>query len=191
MLSWEKYLSLTASAVGFLFWVMLMRDIEYCMRYAANCNRCPKYRKCEREYQRELDQRNGGESVGDYVTCKYCGIVPRGHVCTHRKSRVKSLDSESVKFRNTKAWMRKSIEIKRRDRYLCQCCLNNLYNTLSMLSYKGVEVHHITSIREDYNRRLDNNNLITLCSYHHKMADRGEIPKEALYRIIQDMHRDA
>ena len=82
--------------------------------------------------------------------------------------------------------MRKSIEIKQRDRYLCQCCLNNLYNTMSMLNYKAVEVHHITSIKEDYSRRLDNDNLITLCIFHHKMADKGEIPRDVLYDLVKE-----
>lgn len=162
-----------------------MREVELCMRYADNCNRCPRNRICEREYQREMMQK-----MGDYVTCKYCGIVPRGHNCPHKKSRVKSLDSESVRFRNTKVWMRKSIEIKQRDRYLCQCCLNNIYNTMSMLNYKAVEVHHITSIKEDYNRRLDNSNLITLCSFHHKMADKGDIPKGVLYDLVKEKDND-
>ena len=157
-----------------------MREIEYCMRYADNCKRCPKNKKCEEEYRKEM-----GLKMGDYVTCKYCGVVPRGHNCPHRKSREKNLDTDSVRFRNTKAWARKSIEIKQRDRYLCQCCLNNLYNTINWLNYKAVEVHHITTIKEDYNRRLDNDNLITLCSYHHKMADKGDIPKSALYDLVK------
>lgn len=30
-----------------------MREIEFCMKYADSCNRCPRNRICEREYQRE------------------------------------------------------------------------------------------------------------------------------------------
>lgn len=162
-----------------------MREIELCMVYADNCKRCPLDKQCEEEYQKEM-----GQKMGDYVTCKYCGVVPRGHICPHKKSRVKSLDSESVRFRNTKAWARKSVEIKQRDRYLCQCCLNNLYNTMAMLNYKAVEVHHIVPIKEDYNRRLDNSNLITLCSFHHKMADKGEIPRNVLFDLVMKTHKE-
>ncbi len=36
-----------------------MREIEYCMRYADNCKRCPKNRICEQEDQKEMDQRSG------------------------------------------------------------------------------------------------------------------------------------
>ena len=157
-----------------------MREIELCMKYADNCKRCPLNKRCEEEYQRELMLK-----MVDLVTCKYCGVVPRGHICEHKKSREKTPYTDSSKFRNTKAWARKSVEIKQRDRYLCQCCLNNLYNTLSVLNHKNIEVHHITSIKEDYNRRLDNDNLITLCSYHHKMADKGDIPKSALYKLVR------
>ena len=84
--------------------------------------------------------------------------------------------------------MRKSIEVKQRDRFLCQICLRNLYNTIHWLNYKTVEVHHIVEINEDYNKRLDNDNLITLCSYHHKMADKGEIPKAVLLDIVKSIH---
>lgn len=126
----------------------------------------------------------------DLVTCKYCGIVPRGHQCEHRKSRVKQGDRQSDKFRKTKAWTNKSIEIRQRDRYLCQVCLANLYNTMNWLNYKGVEVHHITPINEDYDKRLDNKNLISLCSFHHHMADNGEIPREVLYDLVRKAHED-
>ena len=130
----------------------------------------------------------GREHMSDYVTCQHCGVVPRGHICKHRKSRQKSGDRQSDKFRKTKGWTNKSIEIRQRDRYLCQVCLRNRYNTLSFLNYKTVEVHHITPIAEDYNRRLDNDNLISLCSYHHKMADNGQIPRAELYEIVKEIN---
>ena len=126
----------------------------------------------------------------DMVTCRHCGIVPRGHICPHKKRRAKDGDAQAVKFRNTKAWANKSTEIRQRDRYLCQLCLRNLYDTISWLSYKTVEVHHIIGINEDYNKRLDNDNLISLCSYHHKMADKEEIPKKVLLDIVKEIHAE-
>ena len=125
--------------------------------------------------------------MSDYVTCKYCGIVNRGHICPHRKKRIKKGNKQSDAFRKTKAWTNKSIEIRKRDRYLCQMCLRNLYNTLDFLNFKMVDVHHITSLEEDYNRRLDNDNLISLCRYHHKMADDGKIPKKVLCDIVKEI----
>ena len=122
----------------------------------------------------------------DLVTCRYCGIVPRGHQCKHKASRQKSGDRQSDRFRNTKAWQLKREEVKQRDRYLCQVCLANLYNTINWLNYKGVEVHHIDKLEENYDRRLDNGNLISLCSYHHKMADKGQIPKQVLFDLVKE-----
>lgn len=124
-------------------------------------------------------------------TCKHCGVVDENHICPHRKSRQKSGDRQSDKFRNTIRWQRKRDEIKLRDRYLCQICLRDRYNTLSFLNYMTVQVHHITSIQEDYNRRLDNDNLISLCDYHHKMAEYGQIPKEELYEIVKEIESGA
>ena len=120
-------------------------------------------------------------------TCKMCGVVQEGHICPHRKSRQKNSDRQSDKFRNTAVWQRKREEISIRDRHLCQVCLRNLYNTINFINHKSVEVHHITTINDDYNRRLDNDNLISLCSYHHKMADKGMIPKEELYSIVREI----
>lgn len=120
-------------------------------------------------------------------TCKMCGVVEEGHICPHRKSYRKTKDRQSDKFRNTAVWQKKRDEIKVRDRYLCQVCLRELYNTINIINHKSVEVHHITTINDDYNRRLDNDNLITLCSYHHKMADKGMIPKEELYNIVREI----
>ena len=125
--------------------------------------------------------------ASDYVTCKYCGVVERGHRCPHKKSRQKSGDRRSDRFRKTKAWTNTSVEIRQRDRFLCQVCLRNLYNTLSFLNYKTVEVHHITPIEEDFNLRLENENLISLCSYHHHMADKGEIPRKVLQDIVSEI----
>lgn len=113
--------------------------------------------------------------------------MDENHVCPYRRRHRKLGDKKSEQFRKTKAWTDKSLEIRQRDKFLCQVCLRNIYNTLTFLNYKAVEVHHITPINEDYDRRLDNDNLISLCSYHHKMADKGEIPREELYKIVEEI----
>lgn len=123
--------------------------------------------------------------MSEYITCSRCGIVKRGHICDKKKPRNNTRDSKADKFRKTKAWINKSLEIRQRDRYLCVVCINNLYHTINTYNYNKLEVHHITPINEDYNKRLDNDNLITLCNYHHKMAERGDIPKEELYKLVE------
>ena len=70
-------------------------------------------------------------------------------------------------------------QIKKRDKYLWQVCLkDNVYN------YDDLQVHHIIPIDKNYDLKLDENNLITLCSYHHKQAEQNKITKECLYKII-------
>lgn len=119
-------------------------------------------------------------------TCSHCGVVDVSHVCPYRKPRYKDKDknSKANKFRVTKTWINKSIEIRERDKYLCRVCINNLYNTINTYNYNKLEVHHIIPIQEDYNKRLDNDNLITLCAYHHHMAEAGEISREELFKLI-------
>lgn len=41
-------------------------------------------------------------------------------------------------------------------------------------------VHHIVPLMADFNKRLDNENLITLCASHHRQADAGRIPRAEL-----------
>lgn len=36
-----------------------MREIEFCMKYANTCKRCPLNTECEKEYQKEMEQKSG------------------------------------------------------------------------------------------------------------------------------------
>lgn len=122
-------------------------------------------------------------------TCKYCGVVNEDHICPYKRSRVKQGDRQSDKFRKTKAWTNKSIEIRQKSKYLCAVCLEGKHHTMNWLNYKNLEVHHIIPLAEDYTKRLDNANLICLCQFHHKMAELGEIPREELLELAR--RRDA
>ena len=121
-------------------------------------------------------------------TCKYCGIVPYNHICPHRTKAKKEI-TEADKFRWTKAWQKKREEIKKRDLFLCQICIRELYNTTTKYNSKNLSVHHNVPLAEDYNKRLDNNNLITLCSIHHEMCENNEIDREEVQRIINEQER--
>ena len=131
--------------------------------------------------------KRGEESINDYVTCQYCGIVRRGHRCPNKPKRNYAKDSKADKFRQTAVWKKKAEQIKRRDRFLCRACEAGLYHTVTPLNFTNLEAHHITSIAEDYNQRLDDGNIITLCQFHHKAAERGDIPKEDLYKLIEEL----
>ncbi len=69
---------------------------------------------------------------------------------------------------------------------MCQICLKNLYDTERQYNSKELEVHHIVPIKENDDLCLEDTNLITLCTRHHKMADRGEIPRDLLQRIARE-----
>lgn len=115
-------------------------------------------------------------------TCSVYGKIHDFNKVCRRKTTKKT--TEASKFRKTYKWTEKSKYIKQRDNYLCQVCLIDKYNTNYRYTYKELEVHHIIPIEEDYNKRLDSNNLITLCRYHHEMAEKGEISRKELQVII-------
>lgn len=118
--------------------------------------------------------------------CSYCGrIHDRKYICPMKPRRNKYKVTDKDKFRWTKMWQKKREEIKVRDKHLCQVCIRKLYDTMQQYNYRDLEVHHITPLREDYELRLDNNNLITLCGYHHELSEQGHIPKEELFKIVK------
>ena len=117
-------------------------------------------------------------------TCSRCGIVPYNHVCPYRVKRKNKTIANDI--RKTNKWHKKSIEIRERDNYLCRICRLNLYNTIRQYNSEDISVHHIVPIEEDNTKAFDNNNLITLCSYHHELAESDEIPKEELLKIVKE-----
>lgn len=115
-------------------------------------------------------------------TCSVCGTIHDFNKVCRRKTTQKK--TKATKFRNTSGWRKKRDSIKTRDKYLCQVCLTDKYPTNYRYTYKELEVHHIVPIEEDYEIRLDSNNLITLCRMHHEMAEAGEISREELRKLI-------
>ena len=53
-----------------------------------------------------------------------------------------------------------------------------------MITTRGLQVHHIIPMREDFEKRNDIENLITLCPYHHNLAENGEISIDELQKIV-------
>lgn len=110
-------------------------------------------------------------------SCSKCGKVhPKGYVCQHKCVEASVRNSEADRFRNTQTWRNKAIDIKKRDFYLCRVCLRGDYNTINRLNSNRLSVHHIIPLKNDFGKRLDDDNLITLCDYHHELAEKGAIP---------------
>ena len=118
-------------------------------------------------------------------SCKYCGRVHDSKYDCGRKPVCKKIKGRTPdKFRNTTAWKRKREEIRQRDMNLCQCCIRNLPGTVSRLTYDKCSVHHAVPLDTDYDKRLDNDNLLLVCSVHHEMCESGAISYADVQRII-------
>ena len=115
--------------------------------------------------------------------CSRCGrIHDHNHKCYANSKNYYQHNPEIRKFRNSRVWKSKAEEIKQRDKYLCQVCMSkNIFN------YKELETHHIVPLSENWDLRLDNNNLITLCEKCHKEAEVGKIPRTELQKIVDDI----
>lgn len=122
-------------------------------------------------------------------TCKYCGRIHEiNYECPQKPKRKyyeKKL-TEADKFRWTKLWQNKRKEIKQRDKNLCQICIRDLYYTDKIYNFNDIQVHHNIPIQEDWNKRLDNDNLISLCPYHHKLAEDKIINRKEIQDIINE-----
>lgn len=119
--------------------------------------------------------------------CSKCGkIHDRKYICVAKGTAHEREESLAYSFRNKQVWKRKTYEIRDRDMHLCQICLRNLYNTRKTYNSADLSVHHIVSLVSDYERRLDNSNLITLCRYHHELAELGRIPLQELLGIAAE-----
>ena len=115
------------------------------------------------------------------MSCSYCGgLHSRGEDCPRKPVRA-NVDSDINKFRWSRRWRTKSLAIRDRDSYLCQVCKQD-----KVYVYDGLEVHHIEPIIHMWQLRLDDNNLITLCTSCHKKADNDKIDKKYLKSIVSD-----
>lgn len=117
-------------------------------------------------------------------SCTYCGgIHKRGQRCSSKPVATKQT-TYIDRFRWSRAWKNKRAHIADRDKHLCQVCLRNLYNTQMQYNFTDLEVHHIEPIANAWDKRLVDDNLISLCRYHHELAEKGTIPAEELKNII-------
>lgn len=119
-------------------------------------------------------------------SCKYCG---RSHeyseVCPKKiryrnKYESKPRVSLADRFRNSRIWREKRSEIQRRDLYICRYC----FCMEKKIHTSDLAVHHIIPIEKNYDLRLDNGNLITLCRLHHEQAEKGLIKPDILQNLL-------
>lgn len=124
-------------------------------------------------------------------SCHYCGrIHDKNYMCLQKEAAIKSRQKKKGKkedrFRSSAEWKWKREDIRIRDRQMCQVCARGLYDAEKEVRTKDIEVHHIVPIEEDWDSRMDGENLVTLCRYHHEMAEKNQIKRIILKKIAQE-----
>ena len=118
--------------------------------------------------------------------CPYCGrIHDKKFVCKNKAKVLKEREYEQYqknirnkRFRSSAKWKKKAEIIRERDLDLCLICKKEG-------KYESADsVHHIISLNKDFEKRLDDDNLICLCRYHHELAEKGEFSKAFLVSLI-------
>ena len=112
--------------------------------------------------------------------CQYCGrIHAKDYDCGRKPKRLPRYQHDSSEAgRYSRAFTEKSQQVKERSHYLCAVCLDE-----GRITYKELETHHITKLRERPDLLTDDANLICLCRRHHRMADEGELSADYLRRL--------
>ena len=106
-----------------------------------------------------------------YYNCKCGKQHPIGTECPNKYKYKKENSSEENKkvnkFYSSKLWKSKREEIKALDKGLCQRCLIKF----GIAMMENLEIHHIEPLTVKWEKRLQNNNLITLCVQCHRYVD--------------------
>ena len=112
------------------------------------------------------------------ISCSRCGRI-HGDNFTCKSGRLPRTNEQAL--RNLNKWHCKSREIRERSLYLCSVCKDRG----EIRADDNLEVHHIVKLRDDPSGLLDDDNLICLCTEHHKQADRGELSADYLRGLAQ------
>lgn len=122
------------------------------------------------------------------VSCPRCGRVhERGRCPLARQPYDSSKRTDEQRFRSTSAWQKLASWTKDRDRRLCLACL---HEDPPRLTTSGLSSHHIVPIKENWDERLDPDNVVTLCPLHHELAESGEIPADRLAAWVAQSTRE-
>lgn len=78
-----------------------------------------------------------------------------------------------MEFYHSKEWRNKRKQVLLRDKYLCQSCLRKGYVN-PVKKGQRFYVHHIIELKDDWEKRLDMNNLETVCAECHLESHRGQ-----------------
>ena len=112
-------------------------------------------------------------------SCPYCGhIHEKKYICPKKPKPMKKGSTKITGFRSSAEWQKTRRKILERDHFLCKICLKN-----GIFTSGDLQVHHIIPLSEDFTRRTDADNLITLCPSCHEAAERGDFPASELIAL--------
>lgn len=126
--------------------------------------------------------------------CHYCGRIhskkmdcmPKIKLMRERDAVQREREDEIRSFRSSGTWRKKAEAIRSRDKGLCLVCRAELSRfgkcTGTLI---GAEVHHIVPLAKDFELRLEDDNLITLCRKHHEEAEAEELSREFLQGLVE------
>lgn len=125
-------------------------------------------------------------------TCKYCGrIHDIRHICQQKATRISANNyrhgTAADKFRRSLAWTEMSRRIRARDFFMCLCCADGIPKddgTFNTIETDNISVHHIIPIEENYELRLDETNLISVCSSHHEACESQQISRDRQHELV-------
>ena len=137
---------------------------------------------------------NAPEQGGEVMkkACAYCGKIHEySYICPKKpqnKLKYNKPAGTKEKFRGKQAWKNKRAEIKARDMNTCRLCLTGKLTPdgAPRIVTKDLSVHHIIPLENDYDYRLENDWLITLCPSCHELAEAGKVSAEYLHSLAID-----
>lgn len=120
--------------------------------------------------------------------CPYCGAIhDKKYICPKKpigKYHNRTEISDADIFRGSYEWKCKREYVLKRDLYLCVACRHQLPGSIRLYNNEELSVHHIQPLKTNFELRLDDDNLITLCRTHHEMAEKSEISAEILKKLL-------
>ena len=117
------------------------------------------------------------------ISCSKCGKV---HNVNYKCKSERGPQTLEQSLRKRNKWTVKSKQIRERSLNICAVCKDR--GTINFDD--DLEVHHIKKLRDDPSGLLDDDNLICLCVYHHKQADRGELDVDYLLELVRQRDKD-
>lgn len=76
----------------------------------------------------------------------------------------KRKNDKAIKFYRSKQWVDKRLDILKRDAFMCVMC-----------GGEANLVHHVVEVRVDFDKRLDDDNLQSVCRSCHNKIDHKKV----------------